>query len=202
MAITYKANGLAPSAISQLQGTTSTNWGFSLSDFTETTLNFRVNWKPKTYRSTMYIRCFVANDFSSQKWYFRNNRTNFNFTNSDAGNSYSGNDYMYVTRYYATANTSVPHHCLDLTLHNYARDGKLWPSLHATHDYIYSNSDNASNLIAMTNFISGTLFLSPFSGYTSSNTNTVQRIQFYLTDSASFEEFDVQMYQDGELLHG
>lgn len=202
MATTYKANGLYAQNRSQLQGTTYTNWGYDLSGFTEATLNFRVNWKPKTNASQMYIRCYVANDFSSELWYFRNNRTNFYGTNTDIGNSYTGNNYMYVTRYFATANVSTAHHCLDLTLHNYARNGKLWPSIHAHHDYTYSNADNSTNFIAMTDFISGTLFLSPFSEYTSSDTNTIQRIQFFLTNSASFEEFDVQMYQDGELLHG
>jgi hypothetical protein len=202
MATTYKANGLYTSSRSQLQGTTYANWGFDITNFTETSLNFRVNWKPKTNRSQMYIRCYVTSDYTSEQWYFRNNRTNFYYTNTDSGDSYTGNNYMYVTRYFATANTSTPHHCLDLTLHNYARDGKLWPSFHAHHDYTYSNSDNSTSLIAMTDFISGTLFLSPFSEYTSSDTNTVGRIQFFLTNSASYEEFDVQVYQDGGLLHG
>ena len=202
MTVIYKANGLYASGRSQLQGTTYTNWGFDLSAFTETTLNFRVNWKPKTNRSQMFIRCYVSPDVSSTQWYFRNNRTSFYNTNTDAGESYSGNNYMYVTRFFATANASTPHHCLDLTLHNYARDGKLWPSIHAHHDYTFSNADNSTGLLAITEFISGTLFLSPFSGYTSSDTNTIQRIQFFIENSATFEEFDVQVYQDGGLLHG
>ena len=194
MATTYKANGLKASIASGLQSTSYSNWGYDLSNFEETTLHFRINYKPKTNRSSMYIRCYVDNDFSSTQFTFRHNRTYFYFSNTDGGANFDSNTYLFVNTFYASKASSIPHHTCDLTLHNYARDGKLWPVIHVRTDYIYSNQDD-TNKIAVTEFNSGEL-------YSSDSSHAVERIQFFLNNSATFEEFDVQAWQDGELVDG
>jgi hypothetical protein len=194
MTVIYNGNGLKPAFSTKHQSTTYTNWGYNLSDYEETTLHFRINYKPKTNRSSMYIRCYVDNDFSSTQFQFRHNRTYFYFSNTDGGANFSGNTYLYVNSFYASKASSIVHHTCDLTLHNYARDGKLWPVIHVRTDYIYSNQDD-TNKIAITEFNSGEL-------YSSDSSHAVERIQFFLNNSATFEEFDLQAWQDGGLADG
>lgn len=193
MVATYEADGLKPSANTNLQNSTFTGYQYNLTDFVETTLNFRVNWKPATNRSSMFIRFYT--DFpATNRFECRHNSTSFYFTNTDAGSNSQTNDYVYVNNFFGSKASSIPHHTLDLTLQNYSRGGKLFPAFHFRSDFIYSNQDD-SNKISITQFDSGDL-------YSPTSSHNIKAIAFFLNNSATFAEFDLRSYVDGGLLHG
>ena len=192
---TYGVNGIKPAFSVRLTGSEGySTYGVDLgTDLQEASMLIRLNWKPKTNRAHAYIRMYTEVS-GGTVFNTKYNYTNFWLTNTDNGGYNLSNNLHYLSTYYGTSNSATAPHCTDLILHNYRRDGKLWPQILMHSDYTYSAANN-TGLQPISEFRSTRL-------YNADATAVVKRITFTVDNSATYDDFDLLIYPDGGLLHG